>query len=872
DANQRGTANQQWTVTKYDQQGRIAVTGLYTDAGSVTGVEKRTDMQTSVTGNPGLWEATVAGGNGYSTAAGVYATYPKTLNTTLGINYYDNYAVPSLPSVFDKHTETGMSTMTRGLPTASLVKVLDGSTGSNNMLWSVNYYDDFGRGIRGFSEHFKGGMVSVNNYDEVKSTYDFTAAVQTSSRVNYVNSSSNTAAQSVAVTLSYSYDHMGRKLTTQQNINGNTILLNSYAYNEIGQVSEKNLHSTDNGQTFLQSVDYRYNSRGWLKSINNAALNNADPLINNDTNDAFGEEISYDDYGTTALKQYNGNISAVSWQGKKQPSGAAAQIVQSYEYNYDKLNRLTLANYTTAGLTGRYNESLTYDVAGNIKKLNRYRDISNAATPIDQLTYVYDNSDNSSRLLSVTDGSGSNEGQLNGTTGYTYDSNGNLWVDNKKGLTFTYNYLNLPYTVTPATGNALTYVYDAAGRKLRKVISGGNHDYVNGIEYDASGNILFLATEEGRARPNAGSYFYEYALKDHLGNTRVLIGQDGQVAQQTDYYAFGMEMNRGGMVAPNPDNKYKYNGKEMQDDLAINLYDYGARFYDPVLGRWTAIDPMAEKYPRLSAYNYGVNNPIRFIDPNGMDVYSDDRQQDANRTNNEDAEKEKVGADGLTDSQWMASSSTLADPDLADYFVRQNANDEKDKKDKEKGYINKKPIWYMPWIMESEYVKGSDYVNISSINMNDRETTETPWTVDLATTKLLQTDIGLTIGKLTKAGTAVFEGFGKYQIGSSRAFDAAGVIVALNLFDLVYRYQDVTISVAAEKWYGKVQFNGINGHVTAIQYSGSEKTRVAILTMRIEQIYDSVSQKVWYENKVVYPVKAPSASQLPKFNYGQFKK
>jgi RHS repeat-associated protein len=628
DANQRGVANQQWSVIKYDSQGRVAVTGLYTDAGSAAGTEKRTDMQLAVNNNANLWELTVSGGNGYNTSAGLYQTYPKTINTTLAINYYDSYAIPSLPGVFDKHADAGMSTLTTGLPTASLVKVLDGSTGSNTMLWNVTYYDDFGRGIRSFAEHFKGGIVSLNNYDEVKSTYDFTGAVLTSSRVNYINSSSNTLTQSVAVNLSYDYDHMGRKLRTWQGINGNTILLNSVIYNEVGQLAEKNLHSANSGQTFVQSVDYRYNSRGWLKSINNAALNNADPLINNDTNDVFGEELSYDDYATPALKQYNGNISAVNWQGKIQPSGGAAQIVQSYEYSYDKLNRLTLANYTTAGLTGRYNEAITYDAMGNIKKLNRYRDISNTATLIDQLTYLYDNSDNSSKLLSVTDVSGSNEGQLNGTAGYTYDNNGNLWVDNKKGLTFTYNHLNLPYTVTPTAGNALTYIYDANGRKLRKVLSGGNRDYVNGIEYDGSGSITFIQTEEGRARPNGGSsYFYDYALKDHLGNTRVLIGQDGIINQQTDYYAFGMQMNRGSNTVPSPDNKYKYNGKELQDELNMNLYDYGARFYDPVIARWTTPDPLAEESRRWSPYNYAENNPIRNIDPDGMLVTDADGSQ-----------------------------------------------------------------------------------------------------------------------------------------------------------------------------------------------------------------------------------------------------
>jgi RHS repeat-associated protein len=109
-----------------------------------------------------------------------------------------------------------------------------------------------------------------------------------------------------------------------------------------------------------------------------------------------------------------------------------------------------------------------------------------------------------------------------------------------------------------------------------------------------------------------------------LGNGRVyftdkatanVINKD-DIIQESHYYAFGMEYDIYPWNNTN-DNKYQYNGKELNDDLGLNLTDYGARWYDAAIGRWTTTDPLAEQYRRWSPYNYGVDNPIRFIDPDG---------------------------------------------------------------------------------------------------------------------------------------------------------------------------------------------------------------------------------------------------------------
>jgi RHS repeat-associated protein len=115
---------------------------------------------------------------------------------------------------------------------------------------------------------------------------------------------------------------------------------------------------------------------------------------------------------------------------------------------------------------------------------------------------------------------------------------------------------------------------------------------------------------------------YEYYIKDHLGNIRVVFKNTSntpEILQKNDYYPFGLLMAERTDIATNK-NRYLYNGKENIPDAKMALYDYGARFYDPQIGRWTVIDGKAEKYTRFSPYAYAINNPVRFLDPDGNQI------------------------------------------------------------------------------------------------------------------------------------------------------------------------------------------------------------------------------------------------------------
>jgi len=627
DSVQRMKAMQEWTVTKYDALGRPVLKGIYPYG--TAGADNHVAIQTAADAVATLWETTISTGTGYTSNA-----WPATgITTVLNITYYDTYAnIPGLPSQYNQQSNALYSKKITGLVTATKTLVLNTTA---DYLWTVPYYDEEGQVSRTFTQHYLGGGSSLSqyNYDDVQPTYNFNKQPLTITRYHNVKNSGGTA-QVLALTSTdvYTYDHMGRKLKSSNTLKDgvNTaqqqVLVAKNIYNELGQLKQKGLHSI-NGTSFLQNVDYRYNARGWLTNINNGGLTN-DQYTSTDLNDQFGMDLKYDDASTP---QYNGNIGSA-----KTLTGAisgTSYLALTYNYKYDKLNRLVNAISSTATETANdnfYNENVTYDVMGNIQKLNRYDKPFTTRTAIDSLTYTYVSGSKIDRVDDLGTTAGFNN-TVSQAGEYTYDGNGNQLVDLNKGLTQAYNMLNLPQTAVKS-GISVAYIYDATGRKLRKLSTTVSAttvtEYVNGIQYEYTGTnpkISFIQTEEGRARKNGTVYKYEYDLKDHLGNTRLtttwaLADSVNQLTplnlQRNDYYAFGYTIQSLQGTMPSSPNHYLYNHKELQDETG--LYDYSARFYDPVIGRWTSVDPLAEKMRRYSPYNYGFDDPVRFTDPDGM--------------------------------------------------------------------------------------------------------------------------------------------------------------------------------------------------------------------------------------------------------------
>ncbi|WP_157498198.1 DUF6443 domain-containing protein [Formosa sp. Hel1_33_131] len=533
DANLR--AANKWLFTKYDVFGRVAYTGSR-DLNSM--YYTRSVMQYFADGNGYTqYESkrrlhTLGGTSIYYTSTAM----PTGVTKVYTINYYDTYEdVPSDLTVPTDVFGQTVTAQTKSLPTVSKVRVLD----TNHWITNVTYYDAKARPIYLYSKNPYLGTTDIT-----KLQLDFTG------KTLQTHTTHKKTGQADIVTVEhYDYDPAGRLLTQKQTLNGQAQeLISENHYDALGQLESKGVGGKATASNPLQTIDYAYNIRGWLKRINTpGALGD----------DLFGFELNYNTpQGPTTSTWYNhplynGNISHVTWQTNNVSSDQ-----RHYNYRYDALNRFTHAYYAeNSQYTHKYNAYIyNYDRNGNIGNLYRSGqnpNNQNTSYSMDYLKYTYDEGNQLTGVKDHYNNTTSNSmgGFKDGNTtpvDYAYDTNGNMTVDKNKNITsIQYNHLNLPTKIVfnnddPAfsrTPKAIEYTYDATGVKLSKKVNENfnitNTQYAGNYIYENS-TLKFFSHPEGYIEPSTTGFDYVYQYKDHLGNVRLSYS----------------DMNKDGVVAP----------------------------------------------------------------------------------------------------------------------------------------------------------------------------------------------------------------------------------------------------------------------------------------------------------------------------------
>ncbi len=649
-----------WVITKYDPLGRVAYTGWYQN----TDAHTRQYLQNTVDSWPNQWEIRTASqvvdniSVGYSNKA-----FPTSGMKVLSVSWYDDYAFPGAPTAFpDVEGQAVFYNSTKapkGMPTGSWTRVLHEDPSLTAGELAYTFYDAKGRPISTRLANYLGGHTITD------SKLDFAGKTQyTVTRHQRTNPDTE-----FTVREDFAYDLQDRILSHTHKINSlpaELLALNSY--DKLGRLSSKKTGGNDlTGSSFYQKVDYGYNIRGWLK-----AINSIDNFATDDAGtDLFAFALRYDNtegiYDPSLVPLYNGNISETHWMSRSDGKE------RSYSYTYDALNRLSKAAYfKDRNYTKSYDESMGYDKNGNITHLERFGelDYETVSILIDDLEYTYLAGGN--QLLKIKDNtlhpSGFRDG-IDREAEYKYDTYGNMITDDNKGIVAIYNHMNLPIQISFVTGEKITYLYDASGKKLQKTVWKGSDytptDYLSGFQYIHETLDLF-PTAEGyvkyirplRGRPEQFNYVFNH--KDHLGNIRMSYAMDKEkgkiyIMEENHYYPFGLKHEKynsdkyeyveiskedgGYLIGIEPlgpqqrrSYQYKYQGQERQDELGLNWDSFKWRNYDYAIGRFMSIDPLSEQYNTWSPYVFSGNRVIDSRELEGLEPHSvHDNLQEAAR-------------------------------------------------------------------------------------------------------------------------------------------------------------------------------------------------------------------------------------------------
>lgn len=573
-----------WAFTKYDIYDRPVMTGMITGG--------TYDSHKASLGNQTIF------GETRGTAIHGYTndTYPQSAvaSDMLTIAYYDDYDWLSgsgyaFSSADALDAQVSMNNIT-GLQTGTKTKVL-GVTG-DKWLSTVTYYNSKYQSIQSVADLYPEGKEIVSNIHNFTGEVTRTKVKQTVGNRTY------------GYTKWFNFDDFGRLMNIEQQVDGDggKVAIASYTYDDMGKVSEKKIH---NGR---ETTSYTYSITGSTTAVNSPS---------------FSYSLWFDKAPQGMTARVDGNLAHVTWGN----DSAANQ--KGYTFDYDRFGQMASARYlehsgSSWSPTAKYAEQglsagqgIQYDKNGNIKSLLR---TDAAGGDLHRLQYNYADPVNGNALSSIT---------MNGVASgaFTYDANGNMTRDGQTGVEIEYNILDLPARVF-ANDEEVRYIYSAAGEKLATVAPDGSLTYYRSVftyakaSAGAAEELLYVMHPEGIVVPEGSAWTYKYFKTDHIGSTRVLLAARGtgnssrlDVEQTTDFYPYGLAH---GSLNNLHLNRYLYGGKEYQDAMvggvSLGLYDFHARYYNPVYGRWFNPDPALQT---SNPYLYCGNSPMVYVDKDG---------------------------------------------------------------------------------------------------------------------------------------------------------------------------------------------------------------------------------------------------------------
>ncbi|MEM9981041.1 MAG: RHS repeat-associated core domain-containing protein, partial [Bacteroidota bacterium] len=526
-----------WTFHKYDRYERAILTGLYTSTLSRDSLQRLAEVPAAY-----WYEARNNSADYHQYTNRAFPVFTQPLNSDLAgsdgrpiatvVQYYDDYQFGGLAGIAEASTyfTASLQTARQGMLTGIFTRSV-ATNGWAQSTWLVDLfaYDEYGRLLQ--------SRTTRKDFIETQQNqYDFEGKLLETQLTHIQTAHEDT----VQIREVHRYFANGSLHKIEQSINEAPLQeLLAFQYNEQGQEVRKTIGGG------LQQVDYRYNARGWLTHMNDAALSSEQDL--------FGMELHYNEVADlphpNATAQYNGNLAGMRWKSRL---SADASTPYSYAYQYDRLNRLTEATLVQPHAPNNFDtyfeRGLTYDKNGNLLTLQRgglASGESDTYQTIDDLTYTYAGN----QLLNVVDATATNIGEndfkdhnkaaTSGLDDYAYYADGSLQQDRNKGIVaITYNYLGLPsqWLLSEDGQDRIENIYDAQGRRLRQVIwEDGQQSreitYVSRFLYEDD-RLIFFHTPTGRAvaqyLPEQPAFRQEYHLSDHLGNLRVAFSEGSQ--------------------------------------------------------------------------------------------------------------------------------------------------------------------------------------------------------------------------------------------------------------------------------------------------------------------------------------------------------